>query len=138
MSHKVEWHYEGVPLQEIPDGAIGFIYLITFDSGEMYIGKKNFFSTRRVAVKGRVNRKVVTKESDWRIYQSSSEEVKKRIKNKEPHQKLILLFADTKGALTFLEIKEMFHRDVLCNPQYLNKNIFLKIFKCFKSLKVDK
>ena len=45
----------------------GFVYRITRkDTGRSYIGKKQMVFTRRKKVKGRVNRKHVKKESDWK------------------------------------------------------------------------
>ena len=130
------WEYKGNPVYEVPEGAIGFVYLITFANGEKYIGKKNFFSTRRTKVKGRKNRKVVTKESNWKNYSSSSDIVKKRIEDGEPHSRDIIHFGDSKGAIMYLEIKEMILRHVLCNSQYLNGNIFMRIFKCYEPMDI--
>ena len=55
MSH---WLYEGKNFDTIPNGHFGFIYLITnTQSGRKYIGRKYFYSTRRIKVKGRKTRK---------------------------------------------------------------------------------
>lgn len=127
----IPWKYKGKEIIEVPEGAIGFVYLITFTDGDKYIGKKNLFSTRRIKVKDRKNRKVVVKESNWKVYCSSSDTVKERIKNGESFSREILMFGDSKGAITFLEIKEMIIRCVLCDDMYLNKNIFSRIFRCY-------
>jgi hypothetical protein len=133
---KTSWEYNGELVYSIPEGAEGFVYLITFKNGDKYIGKKNFFSTRRVKVKGRKNRKVITKESNWKTYNSSSEVVKKRIDNGEPHSREIIHFGASKGSIMYLEIKEMVERNVLCDEKYLNGNILMKIFKCFEPFKI--
>ena len=130
------WEYKGEEVHEVPEGAIGFVYLITFSNGDRYIGKKSMFSTRRIKVKGRKNRKVVTKESDWKTYSSSSDTVKARIKEGESHSKEIVCFGSSKGAIMFLEIKEMILRDVLCDSTYLNGNIFMKIFRCYQPMDI--
>jgi len=132
------WKFKRKNLEAIPEDAIGFIYLITFADNTKYVGKKNFYSTRRMKVKGRKNRKVVVKESDWRTYNSSSEIVKERIKNGETHKREIIHFCDSKGALMYMEIKEMIVRSVLCDENYLNKNIFMKIFRCYKPMDMEK
>ena len=50
MSH---WLYENKTLNTIPNGHFGFVYLITnLSSGRKYIGRKYFYSTRRIKVKG--------------------------------------------------------------------------------------
>jgi len=37
----MSWHYQNVLVEEIPEGVIGFVYLITNNqSGQKYIGKK--------------------------------------------------------------------------------------------------
>jgi len=133
-----EWLFNGIPLKEIPEGAIGFVYLITFSNNDRYVGKKNFYSTRKVSIKGRVNRKIVVKESDWRKYNSSSDEVKARIKAGEAHKKEILHFGSCKGAIMYLEVKEMIIRGVLCDSTYLNKNILSKIFRCYEPMVIQR
>jgi len=131
------WKYRGKEVLEIPDGAVAFVYLISFSDGTKYIGKKNFYSTRRIKVAGKVNRKVIVTGSDWMRYNSSSTLVKKKIEDGEPFVKEILHFCRFVGAAMWLEIVEMVKRDVLCDKSYLNANIFLKIFRCYEPLEVD-
>ena len=77
MSH---WLYENKTLNTIPNGHFGFVYLITnLSSGRKYIGRKYFYSTRRIKVKGRKTRKVVRKESDWKHYIGSNKTLKNDI-----------------------------------------------------------
>jgi hypothetical protein len=65
------------PLYEDIEAA-GFIYRITnLESGMQYIGKKVFHARRTLpALKGKKRKRKVVKESDWRTYKSSSEDVK--------------------------------------------------------------
>ena len=121
-------------LTEVPKGAVGFIYMIKFATGEFYIGRKNFYSVRRIKVKDRKNRKIVTKESNWRTYETSSKEVQERIINGEKHTKEIVHLCDTKVCLMYFELKEHIMYNVLCDPLSLNKNVFLKIFKCAETM----
>ena len=47
------WLYNKEPITEIPEGAIGFVYLITNQAtGMKYIGKKNFYFSKTKQVKG--------------------------------------------------------------------------------------
>lgn len=127
------WYYEGCEVTELPEGYEAFVYLLTFEDGTMYIGKKVFYSIRRVKVKGKMRRTVVKKESDWETYNSSSEVVKDKLK--AGHKLVgrdIIHLCTTRGEATYLEIKEMFIRDVLCNLKYLNLNIAARFFKCYK------
>lgn len=128
------WKYSGESLQEVPVGAEAFVYKIVFNDGTYYIGKKNFSSTRRLPpLKGKKRKRVVTKESNWKTYMSSSDVVKQKLKdgiavtNKE-----ILHICDTKGAATWLEVKEMVLHNVLCDPLALNLNILGRFYKCYE------
>lgn len=44
----MEWTYKGKECTEIPEGKIGFVYVIHYDDGSYYIGKKNVYSKRVV------------------------------------------------------------------------------------------
>jgi hypothetical protein len=127
------WKYRRKALTEIPEGFEAFVYLIEFEDGLKYVGKKNFYSIRRTKVKGRVRRKVVTTESNWKVYTSSSKEVKEKIKKgTKITKRQILHLCKTKGEATYLEVYEQFIRKVLCPDRgYLNKNILGRFFTGF-------
>jgi len=94
----------------------GFVYrIIELNTGREYIGKKQFFSKRTKAVKGRKNRKHFTKESDWRTYTGSSTELNKSIElyGKENYKFLILSLHKTKGSLHYKEVEMQIMEDVL-------------------------
>ena len=105
---------------------MGFIYeIVNNDTNERYIGKKNIYTRRLAKSKKdiaaiRGNAKYITKESNWRTYQSSSTEVK-AWKNVT---KTILYACLSKQELTYIETAILFKREVL-NPlnKYVNKNI---------------
>ena len=129
----MNWKYRDADLVEVPEGKEAFVYKITFGDGTKYIGKKNFFSRRRMKVKGRIRRKVVVRESNWKVYLSSSEVVKEKIKQgEEVVGREILHLCDTVGGATWFELVEMILQDVLCDEDYLNKNILARFFRCFK------
>ena len=62
------------------DDWLGFVYLVTAPSGKKYVGKKLFWSsTRKKPLKGKTRNRLGKKESDWRKYYGSSEELKKEL-----------------------------------------------------------
>ena len=132
----IPWKYKGKVVEEVPEGAEGFIYEIVFENGDFYIGKKSFWSVRRVKVKGRINKKKIVKESNWQVYASSSKIVKKRIESGEAHTKLIVHMCASKACTMYFEVYEMIMRKVLCAPKALNLNIFLKMFKCVEPMDI--
>ena len=129
------WKYKNKLLKEIPEGALGFIYKIRFADGTYYIGRKNFYSERRVKVIGRKTRKKVVRESNWKVYNSSSIVVKERIANGEKHTKTVMHICATKACIQYMEVKEQVMHDVLCDPKSLNGNIMMRLFHCVKVIK---
>jgi len=132
------WTYLDSPLEEIPETCIGFVYKITnTSSGKMYIGKKNFYSTRAaqktVTLKSGIKKKKkvrVTKESDWKSYYGSSEDVQRDVKElgEAVFKREILKFCYTKGELSYYEARFQFEEDVLLKPdQYYNRWISIKV-----------
>jgi hypothetical protein len=114
-------------IQDVPEGAIGFIYLITNpESEKYYIGKKSLYSTRKLPpLKGMKRKRTVTSESDWLKYMSSNRDVKKWI----DVERYILEFAYTKKELTYLENKALYCLGVLEDEKSMNENISGKFFK---------
>src|SRR6478736_9475066 len=79
--NKLHTPWANLPQDFRPEDWAGFTYLITeISSGRMYIGKKIFWSKRRLKVKGKSRRKRVVLESDWRTYKSSNKELQALIK----------------------------------------------------------
>lgn len=120
-----------------PGDYFGFVYLITNTlNNKKYIGKKQFSSKNRVKVKNRINRKVVIKESNWKIYQSSSDFLKQEISKvgKEHFRFEIIKLCKTKRDLGYTETAEQFKRDVLNarlengEREYYNNNIMNRWF----------
>ncbi len=122
------WTFNG----EIYDGQdidqyAGFVYRITdLTSGKKYIGRKYFFGMKKQPT-GR--RKTV--ESNWRDYYSSSDVIKKSIKEhgKDNFKREILVFAKTPGDVNMLEVKYQFCLNVLEDDTYINDNINGKWFR---------
>ena len=133
----MDWIYQGKEISEIPEGSTGFIYCITNNkSNRKYIGKKFCWSKRRKKVAGRVNRKVVIKESDWREYWGSSDLLLEDIKKlgKKNFTREILKFFKNKKAVSYAETEMQMKLDVLRTkfpdgtPVFYNGNILGKYF----------
>ena len=125
------WLYNNEQFSETPEDYQGFVYLITeLDTGKKYIGKKNFWATRKLPpLKGKKRRRTKRTESDWREYFGSSEEVKTLVENKgtDNYKREIIRLCKTKGEMSYYEAKEQFDRDVLLNDEYYNEFIGCKI-----------
>lgn len=109
----------------------GFVYLITdLDNDKKYIGKKNFWSTRRLPpLKGKTRRRVKKIESDWRSYYGSSEALKLLVEEAggKRFKREIIRLCKTKGEMSYFEAKEQFDREVLFRDDYYNEFIGCKI-----------
>ena len=124
------WLYKGSPLEEIPDDAYGFVYLITNNqAGKKYIGKKLFWFKKTKTVKGKKKR--TKAESDWRAYWSSSDDVKKDVQElgEESFTREILHICPNKGSCNYLEAKEQMLREVLETDQYYNSQIQCRVHR---------
>ena len=62
------WTYQNQLVEDIPEGYIGFVYLITnLTTGQKYIGKKLAqFKRTKPPLKGKKLKRRSTVESDWR------------------------------------------------------------------------
>jgi hypothetical protein len=132
------WMYQGKLLTDVPDGFVGFVYVIeNLKTGKKYFGKKNFYSTRRIKVKNRTNRKCVTSQSDWRNYSGSNDLLLSEIQagKESDFKKEILYLCRSKGEMALLEAKEQIVNDVLYHPdKFYNQFIGCKVHS--KHLKI--
>jgi hypothetical protein len=99
-------------------------------NNKKYIGKKNFWSTRRLPpLKGKKRKRVVKNESDWKDYFGSSEQVKLLVEShgRNNFTREILHLCNSKGEMSYLEAKEQFDRNVLFSDEYYNEFIGCKI-----------
>ena len=129
------WLYNNKELKVIPEETLGFVYRIDFWDDSYYIGRKNFYSERRVKVVGKKNRRKVIKESNWKTYNTSSVIVKKRIADGETHTKTIIHMCANKACIMYWEVYEQMVNHVLCDPLALNGNVLMKIFHCGETIK---
>ena len=126
------WTYEGQPFtSDMIGDNVGFVYQITnLQNGKKYIGKKWFWSTKKLPpLKGKKRKRTVKKESDWMNYFGSSEEVKLLVEQhgEDNFEREILRLCKTKGECTYYEAKLQFDFDVLLRDDYYNEFIGCKI-----------
>ena len=133
------WESDKLLLDESfePTEYFGFVYRITRrDTGRSYIGKKQLIFTRRVKVKGRTNRKHIKKESNWKDYTGSCDELNSEIEKigKEGFKFEILKLCSTKREMGYTETEYQFKEDVLNtrftngSRKYYNSNIMNRWF----------
>ena len=125
------WTFQGEQVNELPLDCEGFVYLITnLTNNKKYIGKKLArFKVTKPPLKGRKNKRRSTKESDWRTYWGSSDYLNADVLElgEENFTREILHYCDSRGALSYLEAKEQFDREVLLTDEYYNGIINVRV-----------
>jgi len=128
------WLYKGNEFtsEDIGDNA-GFVYLIeNLETGQLYLGKKVFWSKRTLPpLKGKKRKRKVIKESDWKSYWSSSKSLKESVQQlgEGKFRRTILSLHKTRSMLNYAELCEQILRDVLHarlpngERMYINDNI---------------
>ena len=137
------WYYEDKefnPAEHDYESLAGFVYLITnLENNKKYVGKKNFWSTRRLPpLKGKSRRRVKKIESNWMEYYGSNEELNLLVESTSQDQfkREILYLCKGKGEMSYLELKEQVDREVLFKDDYYNEFVGAKIHsKHVKNLK---
>lgn len=143
----MNWLYEGkeiTELEDFPENTFGFVYQIThLPTGKKYIGKKQLVYTQKKRIgkkeKKRIKEekklrgeraisptfKYVKKESDWKVYVGSNDEIKQLLEEGSisDFKREILEFAHNKKQLSYLETKKLFTESVLEKAEFLNSNI---------------
>ena len=125
------WLFESQEIEALPEDCVGFVYLITnLTNGRKYIGKKLArFKTSKPPLKGRKNRRRGSKESDWREYYGSNDELNEDIKNlgTENFKREILFYCYSKAECSYIEAREQFSRQVLESTEYYNGHIQVRV-----------
>lgn len=120
---------------QLPDETpFGFIYQITeISTGKVYLGKKQIQKVvKKKPLKGKTRKRKEVKESDWRMYTSSSTYINESILK---HGKTgfifeILFWCCSKSELAYREAKIQFELDVLLHQdKYLNGIINCRLSK---------
>ena len=113
------------------EDTFGFIYEITnLANSKKYIGKKQCKSKlKRKPLKGKKNKRIEIKESDWKTYTSSSNELNEDIKKlgKTNFVFKILKTCNSKWELAYFEICEQIKNNVLLRDDYYNGIINVRI-----------
>ena len=133
-------HWEFAPGITPQEGAFGFIYEICNTvTNRKYIGKKQCISKlKRKPLKGRKNKRIELRESDWKMYTGSSNELNADIEKygKDKFRFTILHFCGSKWELGYREIKEQIHRDVILSEEYYNGILNVRIGTPPKDFKI--
>jgi hypothetical protein len=127
-------------IDELPqhESLVGFVYKITNTlTGKFYIGKKDFFHSRKSKISKREKLNTGTrktfkrtiKESDWLSYYGSSKDLKDDVLKfgSQNFKREILEVCCTKKYLSYCEVKHQFLNDVLSSSSY-NGNILGKFY----------
>ena len=125
------WLYKNKEVTEIPAEFIGFVYLITNTTNERkYIGKKlTQFKRTKKPLKGKVNKRRYTVESDWKDYYGSSDELSADVEllGKDKFKREILFWCSSKSELSYIEAREQFTHKVLESKQWYNGHIRVRV-----------
>ena len=129
------WFYKDKVYNDTPERTdyVGFVYLITeLETNRKYVGKKLFHSPRKRMVtlkNGNKRRKTVYVDSNWRDYFGSSDSLNEQVKSKgvTEYKREILHLCQSKGIMSYLELKEQVDREVLFTTEYYNEFIGAKI-----------
>ena len=131
MKIGTNWTYEGKVVEELPEDCEAFVYLITNTiTHQKYVGKKlEKFKTTKKPLKGRKNKRRGTKESDWKTYWGSSEQLQDDILKLGEHRftREILHYCPSRGVASYIEAQEQFDRKVLETDDYYNGIINVRI-----------
>ena len=131
LNMAMHWQYEGKDIIELPKDCVGFVYQITnTTNGRMYIGKKLArFKRSRKPLKGRVNKRRYSVDSDWKDYYGSSDELLIDLKKigKDKFTREILFYCKSKAQLSYVEAREQFARKVLESNDYYNGHIRVRV-----------
>jgi hypothetical protein len=127
----MEWKYNDILVDELPEGCEGFVYLITnLTNDKKYIGKKLArFKKTKPPLKGKKNKRRSTVESDWRDYWGSSDRLNEDVALLGPSNftREILYYCTSRSELSYLEAREQFDRKVLETDEYYNGIINVRV-----------
>lgn len=125
------WFYRGEEFtEEMLDGHIGFVYIITnLVTMRQYIGKKLFTAAKTKIVNGKKKRSRVA--SNWEKYYGSNEELKADVKQlgSDFFRREILHLCKSKGECNYLEVKEQCVQGALESDKFYNQWIAVKVHK---------
>jgi len=125
------WLYKNKQVVDIPEGFVGFVYLITnITNNRKYIGKKlTQFKRSKKPLKGRTNKRRYTVESDWKDYYGSSDELTADVEllGKDKFTREIMFWCKSKSELSYIEAREQFTHKVLESREWYNGHIRVRV-----------
>lgn len=126
------WYYNNQEFDEnLIANHVGFIYLITeLSTGKKYIGQKVFYNkVAKKPLKGKKNRRINTKESDWRDYYGSNEELLLAVQKNgvENYKREILRLCSSKSEMNYWETWEIYNRHALLRDDYFNNWVSCRV-----------
>ena len=124
------WYYNNEPIEQIPEGMIGYVYCITnLTNNKKYLGKKNFYFSRTKVIKGKKKKTKV--ESDWRDYYGSNKELNADVDllGAEHFKREIIKLCKSKGEFGYYEAKYQFEHNVLESDDWYNTWIMCRVHK---------
>jgi len=127
----MSWTYQNQLINEIPEGHIGFVYLITnLQTNQKYIGKKlTQFKKTKPPLKGKKLKRRSVVESDWRDYWGSSDRLLADVAalGVDKFSRQVIYWCKSKAEMSYLEAREQFERRVLETDEYYNGIINLRV-----------
>lgn len=112
---------------------LGFVYRIeNKETGKFYIGQKKIIKVeKRPPLKGKVRKRKIIKQSDWRTYSGSSNDLKNDIKElgEDKFKFEIIRFCDTKWEISYWELYYQMQNHVLFRPDSYNGIINVRLSK---------
>ena len=126
------WIYQGKEFtsEDIGDH-VAFVYEITnLINGRKYLGKKRFQKTpTKPPLKGKLRKRRVRTESDWKTYFGSNDELNEDVKKHgaENFKREILRLCENLTEASYWEAKHQFDSDALLSEDYYNAWIAVKV-----------
>jgi hypothetical protein len=122
--------------ENVPDDIseyVGFVYCITnLTNGKKYIGKKNFWRTKKLPpLKGKKNKRHSKVETDWRQYYGSCNKLLKDVEElgEDNFKREIIECHTCKFDLAYAEAQHQFDLRVLFSNDYYNEIINIRLRK---------
>ena len=131
-------HWELAKNVELPEDfeenpPLGFVYRIeNKETGKFYIGQKKIIKVeKRPPLKGKVRKRKIVKQSDWKTYCGSSNDLKNDVKTlgEDKFKFTIIRFCDSKWECSYWELYHQMHNHVLFREDSYNGIINVRISK---------
>ena len=112
---------------------MGFVYRIeNKETGKFYIGQKKIIKVeKRPPLKGKVRKRKIVKQSDWKTYCGSSNDLKNDVKTlgEDKFKFTIIRFCNSKWECSYWELYHQMHNHVLFREDSYNGIINVRISK---------